>query len=166
MPCDYGKCNRVCKHGLLFAVHAAGANPAAKMIVILAMMFAEPVPAAALTDAQNRAIGCVAFLGVAAAIQRQGVTGYNLTDVQTDGPRWAGIVGAQVVQETGLPREVIGFAIQAAVPGAQRLFQLHNPLSDIAEREAECLPLMRADLAKADALSKPLPIPQRPKGKR
>lgn len=131
------------------------------LVIALAMAFADAPSAPALTNEHNRVIGCVAFFGVAAAIQRQGVSGYDLTDVQKDGPRWAGIVGTQMMQETGLPREVIGFAIQEAVPKAQRIFALHNPFPDIAAREAECLPLMRADLAKADALSKQLPKPQK-----
>ncbi len=127
-------------------------------MLILALLLAQPVPTATLTDDHNRAIGCVAFFGVAASIQRSGVTGYNLPDLQKDGPRWAGIVGARIMTETGLPRELIGFAIREAVPPAQRLFQLHNPNPALAARQAECLPMMQADLA-ADALSAPLPKP-------
>jgi hypothetical protein len=131
-------------------------------MLILALAFtlasSEPLPPAALAAEHNRAISCVAFFGVAAALQRNGVQGYNLVDVQKDGPRWAGLVGARIVAETALPREVIGFAIQEAVPAAQRLFATANPHPAIEVRQAECLPLMRADLA-ADDLSAPLPKP-------
>jgi hypothetical protein len=128
------------------------------IIRILALALANTPASPALTEEQNRSIGCVAFFGVAAALQRQGIQGYNLTDVQKEGPRWAGLIGSRIVAETALPPEVIGFAIQQAVPSAQRLFQLANPHPAIEVRQAECLPLMRADLA-ADDLSAPLPKP-------
>jgi hypothetical protein len=125
----------------------------------LALLLAAPAPApAAFTPEHNRAIGCVAFIGVAAARQRQGITGSDLPDVSKDGARWAGIVGARIMDETGLPREVVGFAIQEAVPAAQRIFQLHNPEPALTKRKAECLPMMQADLAAA-TLDAPLPIP-------
>jgi hypothetical protein len=128
------------------------------IIRILSLALANTTASPALTEEQNRSIGCVAFFGVAAALQRQGVQGYNLTDVRKDGPRWAGLIGTRIVAETALPPEVIGFAIQEAVPSAQRLFQLANPYPAIEARQAECLPLMQADLA-AEALNAPLPVP-------
>ena len=73
----------------------------------------------------------------------------------------AGIVGERVMRDTGLPKEVVGYAISEAVPGAQRVFQVQNPDPVIKAREAECLPRMRADFAAADAQDAPLPKPQR-----
>jgi hypothetical protein len=113
-----------------------------------------------MTEQHLRDIRCVAFFGVSASILRRGTTGYNLVDVRTDGPRWAGIVGERVMRDTGLPKEVVGFAINEAVPDAQRMFMLNNPHPMIERAQAECLPLMRADLAAADAQNAPLPKPQ------
>jgi hypothetical protein len=115
---------------------------------------------ASMTEQHLRDIRCVAFFGVSASILRKGTTGYNLVDVRTDGPRWAGIVGERVMRDTGLPKEVVGFAINEAVPDAQRIFILNNPYPTIERTQAECLPLMRADLAAADAQNTPLPKPQ------
>jgi hypothetical protein len=123
-------------------------------------------PTATMTEVHKRDLGCVAFFGVAAGKQRQGINGYELIpDVRTDGPRWAGIVGDRVMRETGLPQEVVGYAIQQSVPGAQRVFMLNNPTPTIERRVGECVPLMRRDLTEADAVSKPLPKPQKSKRK-
>jgi hypothetical protein len=123
---------------------------------------------ATMTATHQRDLACVAFFGVAAAKQRGGISGYEMIpDVRTDGSRWAGIVGDRVMRDTGLPKEVVGYAIQESVPDAQRIFMLHNPAPTIERKLAECLPVMRRDLAEVDALSKPLPKPlpkaQRPK---
>ena len=130
-------------------------------LIQIAVPAASPPPStAAMTEQHLRDISCVAFFGVSAAIMRQGVVGYNLIDVRTDGPRWAGIVGERVMRDTGLPKEVVGYAISEAVPSAQRIFQVQNPDPVIKAREAECLPRMRADFAAADAQDAPLPKPQ------
>jgi hypothetical protein len=138
-------------------------------ISLFVLMIAAPQPAPqgpGMTATHQRDLACVAFFGVAAAKQRQGISGYGMIpDVRTDGPRWAGIVGDRVMRETGLPKEVVGYAIQESVPDAQRIFMLHNPYPQIEPRVAQCAPIMRKDLAEADALSKPLPKPQRPKKK-
>jgi hypothetical protein len=136
------------------------------LIYALALAQAAPTP---LTDIHQRDIGCVAFFGVAAEQQRRSVSGYGMIpDVRTDGARWAGIVGERVMRDTGLPKEVVGFAIQESVPDAQRIFMLHNPYPAIERRVSECVPLMRKDLAEADAASAsrplPLPKPQRSEG--
>jgi hypothetical protein len=121
---------------------------------------ASPTQSPQMTEQHLRDIRCVAFFGVAASFQRQGITGYGLTDVRVDGPRWAGIVGDRVMRETGLPKEVVGFAIQEAVPPVQTIFMYNNPLPYIEEYEAECIPLMRVDLAADDLENKPLPKPR------
>jgi hypothetical protein len=122
---------------------------------------AAPAPqTTSMTEQHLRDIRCVAFFGVSASILRRGTTGYNLVDVRTDGPRWAGIVGERVMRDTGLPKEVVGFAINEAVPDAQRMFMLNNPHPMIERAQAECLPRMRADIAAADAQNAPLPKPQ------
>jgi hypothetical protein len=132
-------------------------------MLILSLALAQAAPSS-LTEIHQRDIGCVAFFGVAADKQRRGVTGYGMIpDVRTDGARWADIVGERVMRETALPQEVIGFAIQESVPGAQQIFMLQNPYPAIERRLAECVPLMRKDLADADAelaaQSMPLPKP-------
>ncbi len=132
------------------------------MILFALAFFADPVvaPSTPLTADHQRDISCVAFFGVAANIQRREITGYGpLPDMKADGPRWAGIVGERVMRETGQPKELVGFAIQEAVPGAQRVFQMHNPYPGIERRLAECEPIMRADLAAANAANVPLPKP-------
>jgi hypothetical protein len=134
------------------------------MISFLPLLLAAAPPATAtsptMTATHQRDISCVAFFGVAAAKQRQGITGYGvIPDVRNDGPRWAGIVGDRVMRETGLPKEVVGYAIQQSVPNAQRVFMLHNPTPTIERLMDECLPAMRRDLAEADAVAKPLPKP-------
>ena len=131
-------------------------------LIQIAVPAAPPQPPTnIMTEQHRRDISCVAFFGVSAAIMRQGVVGYNLIDVRTDGPRWAGIVGERVMRDTGLPQEVVGYAISEAVPDAQRVFRAQNPDPVIKAREAECLPRMRADFAAADAQDAPLPKPQR-----
>ena len=137
------------------------------MILLLPFALMQVAPSAApspqtanMTQQHLRDIRCVAFFGVSASVLRKGTTGYNLVDVRTDGPRWAGIVGERVMRDTGLPKEVVGFAIHEAVPDAQRIFRLNNPLPMIEDIQAKCLPLMRADLAAADAQNTPLPKPQ------
>jgi hypothetical protein len=128
-------------------------------MLILTLALASPIP---LTELHQRDIGCVAFFGVVADIQRRGTTGYGpLPDVRTTGARWAGIVGERVMDETGQPRELVGFAMQEAVPGAQRIFQMHNPLPYIKEALARCEPILRTDLSTADAANAPLPKPVR-----
>jgi hypothetical protein len=135
------------------------------IITLLALASATLQPPT-MTAIHQRDLACVAFFGVAAAKQRSGISGYGMIpDVRTDGPRWAGIVGDRVMRETGLPKEVVGYALQESVPDAQRIFMLHNPYPQIESRVSQCAPIMRKDLAEADALSKPLPKPQRPKKK-
>jgi hypothetical protein len=134
-------------------------------ISLFALLLAT-MQAGTMTATHQRDLACVAFFGVAAAKQRGGVSGYEMIpDVRTDGSRWAGIVGDRVMRDTGLPKEVVGYAIQESVPDAQRIFMLHNPAPTIERKLAECQPVMRRDLAEADDLSKPLPKPQRPKKK-
>jgi hypothetical protein len=157
MPRDRVKSNPVYTAGFSFAVHLRGANTRVMLFLALSLALAQTPPNPLFTDAHQRVIGCVAFFGVVASRQREGQR-TNLVDVRNDGPRWAGLVGTRIVAETALPRAVIGFAIQEAVPAAQRLFQLTNPQPSIEARQAECLPLMQADLA-AEAKDAPLPMP-------
>jgi hypothetical protein len=129
---------------------------------IFALALAAPTP---LTNIHQRDIGCVAFFGIIADIQRRGTTGYGpLPDMSADGPRWAGIVGERVMRETGQPRELVGFAMQEAVqPVYLKTFAMHNPAPYIEQRVAACEPVMRADLAAANATNAPLPKPVKAK---
>jgi hypothetical protein len=147
-------------------MQAAVAAPLPASPPVEAPASASPTQSPQMTDQHLRDIRCVAYFGVAASYQRQGITGYHPTDVRVDGPRWAGIVGNRVMRDTGLPKEVVGFAIQEAVPEASGILKLNNPYPTIERYEAECVPLMRADLLADDAQNKPLPKPlPRPSGK-
>lgn len=103
-------------------------------------------------------------MGLRADDQRRKVPGYEeFPDVQERGKKWAGIVGGRIMQATGQPREVIGFAITEAVKAEQeRVGTADEPRSVIYNRFEECLPLMEADLAADVATNKPLPKPIKP----
>jgi hypothetical protein len=120
-------------------------------ILILALAANLPKP---LTEIQNREIGCVAVLAILAEDQRRSARGSaDYPDVQADGRRWAGIIGDRITFESGQPKEVIGFAMREAAKAEQaRIIGVGDPRSKFDRRMLECLPLMRADLAK-DATS-------------
>lgn len=131
--------------------------------VIAASNIAAPVP---FTPTHQRDIACVAVMALHAQDRRRKAPGYDrFPDVQLRGKTWAGIVGDRIIDETGQPQELVGFAMTEAARAEQaRLRVANEPASVEQERFNECLPLMEADLA-ADALvnkplSKPLPKPQ------
>ena len=114
------------------------------------LIFALALPApAAFTEIHQRDIACVVEIAVLADEQKRGVVGGP--DVQASGKRWAGLVGARIVEETGQPREVVAFAMgEAAKARAARA----NP-DDIPS----CINRMTAELAAANAVDAPLPKP-------
>jgi hypothetical protein len=126
------------------------------LIFALAMTVAAP-----LNETHMRDIACVAVLGIVADEQRRGVQLSNpLPDVQQTGRRWTGIVGERVMAETGQPRELVAVAITEAVRAEQnRAGANKDPASAVRSRLEECLPLMQAQLAEADAAGAPLPKP-------
>lgn len=118
------------------------------LIFALALALAAPQPAT-MTDIQQRDIACVGVMGLIAADQRRKAEGYDLyPDVQERGKIWAGIVGDRVMEETGLPKEVVGLAMTEAAKGEQnRVATADEPRSVAMNRFLECQPLMEADLA-------------------
>lgn len=117
-------------------------------MLIFALALAAPQPAT-MTDVQQRDIACVGVMGLIAADQRRQAEGYDLyPDVQERGKIWAGIVGERVMEETGLPKEVVGLAMTEAAKDEQnRLATADEPRSVAMNRFLECQPLMDADLA-------------------
>jgi hypothetical protein len=127
-----------------------------------ALLLAQPtLPPTPLTEAQKGAIGCIAALGIVADEQRRGVSGSDAyPPLWERGKRWAGIVGPRIMEESGQPREVIGFAIQEAVEAEQALTaKAIDPSIYRKARIAECAAIMDADLAADDIANKPLPKP-------
>ena len=129
------------------------------LIFALAMTVAAP-----LNETHMRDIACVAVLGIIADEQRRGVqSGGDLPDVQQTGRRWTGMVGERIMAETGQPRELVALAMTEAVKAEQnRAGADKNPASVVKSRLQDCLPLMQAQLAEADAVNAPLPKPVKP----
>ncbi|MEP7350498.1 MAG: hypothetical protein ABI668_11200 [Sphingorhabdus sp.] len=128
-------------------------------MLIFALALATP---SSFTEIHQRDIACVATLGLEA--QRQQLTGVGqsgLPDVRETGRRWAGLVGARIVAETGQPRELVAFAIQQAVEAEQAEAKSGAASATAAARLQECRTHMQADLAAEDAKNAPLPKPQR-----
>lgn len=126
------------------------------LIFALALTVAAP-----LNETHMRDIACVAVLGIVADEQRRGIKSTDpLPDVRQTGRRWAGIVGERIMAETGQPRELVAFAMTEAVKAEQnRAGPDKNPASVVQSRLQECLPLMQAELAEANAVNAPLPKP-------
>ena len=116
-------------------------------MVIFALALAVPTP---LTEIHQRDISCVVEIAVLANAQKRGVTGG--ADVQTDGRRWAGIVGDRIIAATGQPRELVAIAMtETAKARAAR--------ADDAAALSTCKQQMTNELASADAATAPLPKP-------
>jgi hypothetical protein len=116
-------------------------------MLIFALALAAPTP---FTQTHQRDIACVVELAVVADEQRRGVTGG--TDVQANGKRWAGMVGARITLESGQPRELVAFAMTEAAKARQARARDTSAVADCARK-------MTAELATADAAKAPLPKP-------
>jgi hypothetical protein len=139
----------------LLAVHGVAAKSATMLIFALALTQAAPSP---LTDIHQRDIGCVAALALLAFEQNSGrenaLTDYP--DVRQTGKRWAGLVGARVMDETGQPQELVAFAIEQAVKSEQAQSGATNERSNYkAKHTQQCIAIMNAELFTAG----PLPVP-------
>jgi hypothetical protein len=109
-----------------------------------------------LTEIHQRDIGCVALLGLLADEQRRGAEDIDFPDVRAKGRTYAGIVGARIVAETDLPREVVAQAILAAAESARaRALESLAGKNEGIRQLNQCLPLMEADLAANAPLPKP-----------
>ncbi len=164
MEGKYDNCNRA---NLLLAVQPVGASSSSmSLIPIFALMLA-PNPPIPLNDTQMRNIGCVATIGLIAHEQR---TGQELPetfpDMRESGKRWAGMVGARIMEESGQPREVVAFAIQQAVEAEQaKVIEMNDakdPMEYVRGRVKLCKPLMDEELAAADAATQVAPTDDSP----
>jgi hypothetical protein len=115
---------------------------------IFALALAAPT---ALTDAHQRDIFCVVEIAVLADEQRRGEP--HDASLPAEGKRWAGIVGARIVQETGQPREVVAVAMMEAAKA--RVGQI------MVNDKSSCIRQMKSELVIADASDAPLPKPVR-----
>jgi hypothetical protein len=114
---------------------------------MLAFAFAAPTP---LTEAHQRDISCVVEIAVLADAQKRGVAGG--ANVQTNGRRWAGIVGDRIIAQTGQPRELVAVAMTEAA-------KAHAGRASSDMSITTCLRQMAGELAMADAATAPLPKP-------
>jgi hypothetical protein len=129
------------------------------LIFALALAQAAPTPRP-LTAVENRDLACVALLGLLADEQRRGMSEIEFPNVTLTGKTYAGIVGARIVADSGLPREVIAQAIMTAADDARKQADASREgKAGVRNRVGQCLPLMKAELAAADAVTKPLPKP-------
>lgn len=136
------------------------------MFPIFALMLA-PNPPVPINEAQMRDIGCVATIGIVAHEQR---TGQELPetfpDMRESGKRWAGMVGARIMEESGQPREVVAFAIKQAVETEQaKVIEMNDakdPMEYVRGRVTLCKALMDAQLAAADAVTAVAPTDNSP----
>ncbi|WP_420607213.1 hypothetical protein [Novosphingopyxis sp.] len=130
------------------------------MTLILAMLLqtAAPVPAA-ITEIQQRDIDCVATFGLVAYEQSRGAPGANrLRSLALPGKTYAGLIGARLIEEAGLPREVIAAAIaESARAQASAAVEAGNPMRFLTTRYAVCEPLLDAEIAAGGDLRLPKP---------
>lgn len=120
-------------------------------MLIFALALSAPT---ALTEAHQKDINCVVEIAVLANAQKRGLVAG--TDVQSNGRRWAGIVGDRITFETGQPRELVAVAMnEAAMARASRA------TDDVTL--AACSKQMTDELAIADAANAPLPKPVKSK---
>ena len=129
------------------------------MPLILALLLQSAAPGA-LTDIQQRDIDCVATFGLIAFEQSQGAPGADgVRSLALPGKTYAGLVGSRLVEETGLPKEVIAAAItESARSQASAAVEEGVPMRFLARRYAVCEPLLNAEIAAGSEL--PLPKPE------
>jgi len=131
------------------------------MTLLLAMLLQAASPTAALTAEQQRDIDCVATFGLIAYQQSQDAPGADeLRPLAEPGKTYAGLVGSRIMEETGLPREIIAAAIaESARSQAEAALAAGDMMRFFAARYESCEPLLDAEIiAGAD---QPLPEPQR-----
>ena len=115
-------------------------------MLIFALALAAPT---ALTDTHQRDIACVVEIAIMADEQRRGAP--HDADLAANGKRWAGLVGARIVQQTGQPRELIAFAMMEAAKARAGQITVND--------KSSCVWQMTGELAAAAATNAPLPKP-------
>jgi hypothetical protein len=118
-------------------------------MILVALMLVTQTPAA-LTEAQQNDVACVAMIATTAEKQRKGVSAPELPDVRQSGKIWAGIVGSRITQESGQPRELIAVAMTEA---AKAEFQRPSETAAVQK----CFMQMSMEIANAAAQELPLP---------
>ena len=117
-------------------------------MLIFALALAAPTP---LTETHQRDILCVVEIAVMADEQKRGIA--NGPDLRVNGKRWAGLVGARIVQETGQPRELVAVAMTEAAKARAGQITVND--------KSACIRQMNDELAIADAAEAPLPKPMK-----
>lgn len=121
-------------------------------MLILALALAAPT---SLTDMHQRDIACVVEIAILADEQKRGVpTNATYPDITASGKRWTGLVGAQIVEQSGQPREIVAFAMNEAAKARQAS---GRSAIDVGA----CIVQMTSELKNADAVNAPLPKPVR-----
>ena len=119
-------------------------------MLVFALALAAPT---SLTNSHERDIACIVEIAILADEQKRGVRNTDtFPDVTVSGKRWTGLMGAQIVEETGQPREIIAFAMSEAAKARQTR---GNAVADLNA----CILQMNSQLATADAVIAPLPKP-------
>jgi len=120
------------------------------MLPLLMMMLSQPAaePPAPLADSQRRDLSCVAILAIVASEQERGVESALDYPLLTErGATYAGLVGQQIMAETGRSREQVREEILAAVADQQAMAQAAADPDELVRSEmATCLPLLDAAL--------------------
>ena len=131
------------------------------MTLFLALLLQSAAPASVLTDVQQRDIGCVATFGLIAYQQSQNVDGADrLRSMAEPGKVYAGLVGSRIMEESGLPREIIAAAIaESARSQAEAAIAKGDVMDFLTSRYESCEPLLDAEIAAG--ADEPLPEPQR-----
>jgi hypothetical protein len=138
---------------LLLAVQTGAASvPAMQILPIIALLLTTPQAPIPLSEVHLGDIACVVEVAILADQQRRGI--WTGPDLRMDGKRWAGMVGARIVRESGQPRELVAFAMTEAAKERAG----HVMVNDTG---SACLRQMSAELAVADAANRPLPKPQK-----
>jgi len=119
-----------------------------KIFSLLTLALAQPVASQPepLNVNQQQALSCVAVLAIVASEQERGVAGaldYPLLSER--GATYAGLVGEQIMEESGRNREQVRDAMIAAVAERQAVAQeAADPDQAVSGEMAICLPLLDA----------------------
>ncbi|MEO9636225.1 MAG: hypothetical protein ABJF89_04660 [Parasphingorhabdus sp.] len=103
----------------------------------------QPVP---LNEIQKRNLSCVAVFAIVASEQERGVISALDYPLLTDrGATYAGLIGQQIVSETGKTKEQVRQDMLAAVAAQQEKGREAADAYEVIEEEiAQCLPLLDA----------------------
>ncbi|ASK88793.1 hypothetical protein [Sphingorhabdus sp. SMR4y] len=119
-----------------------------KIFSLLTLALAQPVASQPepLNVNQQQALSCVAVLAIVASEQERGVAGaFDYPLLSERGATYAGLVGEQIMEESGRNREQVRDAMIAAVAERQAVAQeAADPDQAVSGEMAICLPLLDA----------------------